>query len=69
MRHRHLSPTDTKRPLFVYLRGILASLKAAERLIAECVLADPEKVITSTILTPALLIFRVLFTKIMLKLT
>jgi RpiR family carbohydrate utilization transcriptional regulator len=40
---------DGKRPLLVYLRGILASLKPTERLIAECVLADPEKVITSSI--------------------
>ena len=38
-----------KRSLLVYLRGILASLKPTERLIAECVLADPEKVITSSI--------------------
>ncbi len=43
------SDLDTKRPLLVYLRGILASLKPTERLIAECVLADPEKVITSSI--------------------
>ena len=40
---------DAKRSLLVYLRGILASLKPTERLIAECVLADPEKVITSSI--------------------
>jgi DNA-binding MurR/RpiR family transcriptional regulator len=40
---------DTKRPLLVYLKGIMASLKPTERLIAECVLADPEKVITSSI--------------------
>jgi DNA-binding MurR/RpiR family transcriptional regulator len=43
------SDLDAKRPLLVYLRGILASLKPTERLIAECVLADPEKVITSSI--------------------
>ncbi len=40
---------DAKRPLLVFLKGILASLKPTERLIAECVLADPEKVITSSI--------------------
>ena len=43
------SDLDAKRSLLVYLRGILASLKPTERLIAECVLADPEKVITSSI--------------------
>lgn len=41
--------TEAKRPLLVYLQGILASLNPTERLIAECVLADPEKVITSSI--------------------
>jgi DNA-binding MurR/RpiR family transcriptional regulator len=48
---RPISPaqTDAKRPLLVYLKGILASLNPTERLIAECVLADPEKIITSTI--------------------
>lgn len=40
---------DAKRPLLVYLKGILASLKPTERLIAECVLRDPEKAITSSI--------------------
>jgi DNA-binding MurR/RpiR family transcriptional regulator len=40
---------DVKRPLLVYLRGILASLKPTERLIAECVLKDPERTITSSI--------------------
>src|SRR4030081_60388 len=37
------------RPILTYLQGILASLNPTERLIAECVLADPEKVITSSI--------------------
>jgi DNA-binding MurR/RpiR family transcriptional regulator len=43
------APKDGKRPLLVYIKGILASLNPTERLIAECVLADPEKVITSSI--------------------
>jgi RpiR family carbohydrate utilization transcriptional regulator len=38
-----------KPPLLPYMRGVLASLNAKERLIAECVLADPEKVLASTI--------------------
>lgn len=37
------------RPLLTYLQGIRASLNATDRLIAECVLADPEKVVTSPI--------------------
>src|SRR5579863_3615016 len=40
---------DGKRPLLVYLQGVLASLKPTERLIAECVLADPERIVTSSI--------------------
>jgi RpiR family transcriptional regulator, carbohydrate utilization regulator len=40
---------DSKRPVLLYLQGILASLNPTERLIADCVLADPEKVITSSI--------------------
>lgn len=40
---------ETKRPLLTYLKGILASLNPTDRLIADCVLADPEKVITSSI--------------------
>jgi RpiR family carbohydrate utilization transcriptional regulator len=40
---------EPKRPLLVYLQGILASLNPRERLIAEHVLADPEKVISSSI--------------------
>jgi RpiR family carbohydrate utilization transcriptional regulator len=35
--------------LLAYLKGALASLRPTERLIAQCVLADPEKVITSAI--------------------
>jgi RpiR family carbohydrate utilization transcriptional regulator len=48
-RHKIEPLTDAKRHLLVYLKGILASLKPTERLIAECVLVDPEKVITSSI--------------------
>lgn len=39
----------SRRPLLVYLQGVLASLKPTERLIAECVLADPERIVTSSI--------------------
>jgi len=51
MARRNKSETrlDTQRPLLVYLQGILASLRPTERLIAECVLADPEKVLASSI--------------------
>jgi RpiR family carbohydrate utilization transcriptional regulator len=41
--------SDANRPLLVYLQGILVSLNPTERLIADCVLADPENVITSSI--------------------
>lgn len=40
---------NVTRPLLTYLQGIMASLNATDRLIAECVLADPEKVVTSPI--------------------
>ena len=40
---------DLKRPVLTYLKGILASLNPTEQLIAKCVLADPEKVVTSSI--------------------
>jgi DNA-binding MurR/RpiR family transcriptional regulator len=40
---------DAKLPLVTYLQGILGSLKPAERRIADCVLKDPERVITSSI--------------------
>ena len=40
---------ERNRPVLAYLRGILGSLNPTERLIADCVLADPEKVITSSI--------------------
>lgn len=38
-----------QRPLLVYVQGVLPSLNPAERLIAEYVLADPERVISSSI--------------------
>jgi RpiR family transcriptional regulator, carbohydrate utilization regulator len=37
------------RPLLIYLQGILASLNPTERLIAEYILKDPEKVLYHTI--------------------
>ena len=40
---------DPRRTLLTYLKGILASLNPTEQRIAECVLADPEKVVTSAI--------------------
>jgi RpiR family carbohydrate utilization transcriptional regulator len=40
---------DARRPLVAYIKGILGSLKPAERLIAERVLADPERVVSSPI--------------------
>src|SRR5580704_10397392 len=43
------STGSPKRPLLVYLQGILPSLNPTERLIAEYVLADPERVISSSI--------------------
>lgn len=40
---------DSRRPLLTYVKGILASLNPTDRLIADYVLADPERVITSSI--------------------
>jgi RpiR family transcriptional regulator, carbohydrate utilization regulator len=40
---------DERRALLTYIKGILASLNPTDRLIGERVLADPEKVITSSI--------------------
>lgn len=40
---------DNRRPLLTYIKGILASLNPTDRLIADCVLADPEKVLSSSI--------------------
>ncbi|HEY0686884.1 MAG TPA: MurR/RpiR family transcriptional regulator [Steroidobacter sp.] len=44
-----MSETDGRRALLTYIKGILASLNPTDRLIADCVLADPEKVISSSI--------------------
>src|SRR6185437_2888599 len=41
--------SDGPRPLLTYLKGVLNSLNPTERLIADCILADPERVITSAI--------------------
>jgi DNA-binding MurR/RpiR family transcriptional regulator len=43
------SAGPAKRPLLVYLQGILPSLNPAERLIAEFVMADPERILSSSI--------------------
>lgn len=43
------SPIDARRPVLTHLKGILASLNPTERVIAECVLGDPEKVVISSI--------------------
>jgi len=40
---------EAKRPLLVYIQGILPSLNPTERLIAEYVLADPERTLSSSI--------------------
>jgi len=43
------SETEARRALLVYIQAIQASLNPTERLIAEYVLADPERVISSSI--------------------
>src|SRR5437016_4997040 len=43
------SPVDANPPLIPYMKGLLPSLNPTERLIAECVLADPERAISSSI--------------------
>jgi len=40
---------EAKRPLLVYIQGILPSLNPTERLIADYVLADPERTLSSSI--------------------
>ena len=42
-------PENPRRPILTYLRGVLASLNPTEVLIAESVLRDPERIITSSI--------------------
>jgi DNA-binding MurR/RpiR family transcriptional regulator len=44
-----MSSQDPKRPLLVYMQGVLPTLNPTERRIAEYVLADPERVISSSI--------------------
>jgi RpiR family transcriptional regulator, carbohydrate utilization regulator len=41
--------SNAKRPILLYLQGILGSLNPTERLIADCVLADPDRFVTSAI--------------------
>ena len=43
------SPDGQQRPLLVYLQAILPSLNPAERQIADYVLEDPERVLSSSI--------------------
>ncbi len=42
-------PDKPKRPVLVYLKGILPTLNPTERLIAAYILADPERVLSSAI--------------------
>jgi DNA-binding MurR/RpiR family transcriptional regulator len=46
---REDSPETSKRPVLIYLQAILPSLNPVERLIAQYVLADPERVLSSSI--------------------
>lgn len=48
---KHARDVDSKSelPLLAYLKGTLPTLQPTERLIAKCVLADPERIITSRI--------------------
>jgi len=48
-KHINVPLVDRKHPLLASLRGVLASLNPTDRLIADCVLADPETVISSSI--------------------
>lgn len=49
MVRRTKTEVDVKRPVLTYLQGILASLNPTDRLIADCVLEDPEKIVASSI--------------------
>src|SRR6202453_5300182 len=40
---------ESKRPILVYIRGVLPSLTPTERLIAEYILKDPERILSSSI--------------------
>ena len=44
-----MSEEETKRPILVYIQGVLPSLNHTERLIAEYVLKDPERTLSSSI--------------------
>jgi RpiR family carbohydrate utilization transcriptional regulator len=46
---KNAAPDGPKRPLLVYLKGILPTLKPTERLIASYILADPERMLSSPI--------------------
>ena len=46
---RDRSPETSKRPLLIYLQAILPSLNPVERLIAQYVLDDPERILSSSI--------------------
>lgn len=46
---RSTSPETSKRPVLVYLQAILPSLNPVERIIAEYVLNDPERTLSSSI--------------------
>ena len=44
-----MSKNQARRPLLVYIQGILTSLNPTERLIADYVLRDPERILSSSI--------------------
>src|SRR3974377_1328523 len=44
-----VSDEPARRPLLVYIQGILPSLNPTERLIADYVLEDPERILSSSI--------------------
>ena len=46
---KNVVPDAPKRPLLVYLKGMLPTLKPTERLIASYILADPERMLSSPI--------------------
>jgi RpiR family transcriptional regulator, carbohydrate utilization regulator len=49
MAPRTKTDVDVMRPVLTYLQGILASLNPTDRRIVDCVLADPEKIVASSI--------------------
>src|SRR5579862_3201262 len=44
-----MSEEPSRRPLLIYIQGTLPSMNPTERLIANHVLADPERILTSSI--------------------